>query len=63
MSDPNTSRLTGHDLAFVLGMASLAIGIMEWKALDAGVDGIMFAAAVAAVVAIAAFAVGRALPR
>jgi hypothetical protein len=63
MSEPNPSRLTGHDLAFVLAIVAVCIGVMEWKALDAGVDGVMFAAAMTALGVIGGLAVGRVLPR
>jgi hypothetical protein len=57
MTDP--SRLTGHDLAFVLCVVAVCISVLEWKALDCGVDGIMFAAAMTALGVIGGLAVGR----
>ena len=63
MPDQNPTSLTGHSLACVLGVIALCISAIEWKALDCGVDGTVLSLVLASLVAIAAFAVGRILPK
>lgn len=63
MTEPDPTSLRGRDLACVLIVIATCISAIEWKALENGVDGTVLSLVLASLVAIAAFAVGRIMPK
>jgi hypothetical protein len=63
MTEPDPTSLRGRDLAAVLIVIATCISLIEWKALSCGVDGTVLSLVLASLVAIAAFAVGRIMPK